>query len=263
MSDVLASLKAVFPDIEDDVLSMMLEHHGSVERVVEALLDEGVGDAPPDATTPGVTDEDMAHALQQELDEEVAQALQRELDAERQRAASSAAPTTTPIAAVAAERVAAAAAGTKRLGSWLHARLNAKTNRGGQSERLLDISAAPTEINQPLSSPLFSPSAMPPQQYSAPSAPMMQATTSSTRASAEEASGVAESSVSIGATTSPSDTPSRYTSRVERARRANSARLTPSSFDRPLPSALAPLVASPAAMVAGAPAALVPVGELI
>lgn len=263
MSDVLASLKAVFPDIEDDVLSMMLEHHGSVERVVEALLDEGVGDVPPDATTPGVTDEDMAHALQQELDEEVAQALQRELDAERQRAASSAAPTTTPIAAVAAERVAAAASGTKRLGSWLNARLNAKTNRGGHSERLLDISAVPSEVNQPLASPLSSPSAVVPQQYSAPSAPMMQATTSSTRAAAEESSGMPDSSVSIGATTPQTHTASRYTSRVERARQANSARLSSASFERPLPSALAPLVASPAAVAAGAPAALVPVGELI
>merc|ERR1719162_2336332 len=107
------------------------------------------------------------------------------------------------------------------------------------------------------------------QQYSAPSAPSMAPPTSSTRVDAEETRGASDSGTSnLRDTTPPA---SKYSSRVERARLANrsisSAARTSSgspppllsSFERPLPSMLAPLVTPLAVTSIQAPTA-VPVG---
>lgn len=275
MGDVVA-LKAVFPDIENDVLEAMLAHHGNMERVVEALLDESTGEVPgSDPTAAEIADEDLARQVQEGLDSEVAAALQQELNAERQ-AVQTPRPTTSPQLA---ERMAAATAGTKRFFQPLLQRasrqLSAKTTRSGQAERLLDDAAvASSDANQPLASPMYSPPYAA-QPYLAPAAPLMPPTpappmpppTSSTRAGADEPPAAAGSSPGLIATPPPS----RYTSRVERARLANrtssaaraSSASPPTSFDSPLPSTLAPLCAPPAAAAPPMHATLVPVGELI
>jgi len=253
MADQLSS---VFPEIEQEVLAAMLAHHGTVELVVEALLDQSAGGV-PDSIGAEVSGADMA--LQIQIDQEIAQALQQEMNAERQREGT---PTSSATCtASAAERVAAVAGGTKRLFQPLLQAVQRVKTTGGGSQRLLDETDSLSNVNQPLPTPTFSSPVQ--QPYSAPSAPPVAQATTSTRAVARENSVVSES------LSTPLTTPqNRYTSRVERARQANrissaSARLPSVSadFERPLPSTLAPLVSPPAAAVLALQQ--VPVGELI
>eukprot|EP00325_Prymnesiales_sp_UTEX-LB-985_P021191 CAMPEP_0174725378 /NCGR_PEP_ID=MMETSP1094-20130205/45403_1 /TAXON_ID=156173 /ORGANISM="Chrysochromulina brevifilum, Strain UTEX LB 985" /LENGTH=248 /DNA_ID=CAMNT_0015926765 /DNA_START=70 /DNA_END=816 /DNA_ORIENTATION=- len=235
MSDV-SQLTAMFPDIEQEVLSAMLAHHGSVDRVVEALLDESTGDS---TEIVDVANEDMARQVQELMDQEIAQALQQELNAERQSAAGS----PSPLVTLAAVKVAAVAGGTKRLFQPLLQRACRTTTQEGQSKRLIDEAS----VNEPLASPLYTPFAS--QEYVAPSVPVMTQEASSTHARAEDSPTVVEASTSLAATMTPQT--SRYASRVERARLANrtssaSACLSTASSKHPMPSTLPPLVAPPA-----------------
>lgn len=262
----VSQLSAVFPEIEQDVLSAMLAHHGSVEGVVEALLDDA------SATVGGTqvdTDEDLAREMQEGLDQEIAQALQQELNV--QRANESTAPQS-PLASAAADRMAAVAGGTKRLFQPLLNRAVkqlSSRNRGGNAERLLDEATQSETYNEtlaaPLASPLFSP------QYAAPTPPpMAPMATSSTRAAdpatpAQPSVARTETPTEDGFDSSPGNRPNtppgnKYASRVERARLANrTTSVSRMSATVPLPATLAPLVAPPAT----ATPIEVPVGELI
>jgi len=258
-------LAGMFPDIERDVLHAMLEHHGAVERVVDALLEtaSAAAEFAPSEVGPmrvdtELADAELARSLQEGIDQEMARALQQELN---QAAAPTSPPTTT-----AAERVAAVASGTKRLFQPLLQRAvkaaQAKGRGGGShAVRLLDDEPASDSIDAPLASPLFSPpSPLVSAQYAAPTPPpVMTPTPPPTMTPIMAPTSSTRPNTAAEATVTPSPpTASKYNSRVERARQANK-RL---SGERPLPATLAPLVASPA-VTPPSSAVLVPVGELI
>lgn len=259
-------LAALFPDIERDLLDALLQHHGSIERVVDELLEVTPTDPAGAATDEAhyTTDEAMARTVQEGLDAEVAAALQQELDRERQAQAPRASPAQAdPVgvaAAAAAERV---KAGTKRglLVLQRSVKALAERNRGAHGQRLLDESTS-SDLHEPLQisplAPLYSPPMPTAPQISVPTPPPVAPTpppnTSSTRADGDAP---------------PSPPATKYVSRVERARMANrlasrsAGQYTPLGRDahgEPLTSSLAP--PSPAIGAQAGPA-VVPVGELI
>jgi len=246
-----ATLREMFPDIESDVLTAVLEFHsGDVEATVAMLLSEVAN-----ANDTAAEDFEVARQAQDELDAQHArslhQALQEELKAE--------------AANEPAARVAAAVAGSaKRAGALLQralARPLSARKSSAHSTRLLDATADPSDalaamgpIESPLSlgagTPPLGPLYVPPTPMAQPPPPA--------EAPASEAA-----STSPGTSTSPPGTTSSssdlYSSRVGRARAANSSR-SRSSID--VSSAVA---ATAQASVATPPTAAVevPVGELI
>lgn len=235
----LEMLKQMFPEIEHDVLQVMLDYHsGDVEQAVASILDTA-GPTEPDSPAEHATDEDVARALQHQLDEEVARNLQQELHAEA-RAAADARSAQEPIAqaAVAMQRVGNM---TKSLLQRAVRPLSArKTSTHGT--RLLDgadsADATPAFDFTPITLPA----------YQAPPA-------------ATEALPVADISDGASEVAAAPSSAARYNARLDRARSANSNRASMSRTSQANASSppLAPLVASP--LVATAPH--VPEGELI
>jgi hypothetical protein len=251
----VTQLTALFPDIERDILEMMLEHHGSVERVVSALLDENDDDALVDAST----DDAVARNLQENIDEELARALQQELNRE-----GASDPPASPTVGAAGQTAAAAAekvvAGTKRLASTLQERIRRMStkSRGAHAQRLLDDAAQSPDYNEPFQplQPLYTP----PTPHSSPLT--TPPPTSSTRIGGDPA---APDDPTAPSAEGSAPTPSKYTSRVERARLAN--RTKAMSTAQPMPSSLMPIVAANAPSPIIPPVTQgpveVPVGELI
>lgn len=252
-------LKAMFPEIDADVLASMLAFsNGNIEEACAAILDV--------APAPTVEDSDaaMARAVQQELDAEVARAVQNDLDeaAKAERAAALAKDPTVR----AAKAVSAGASSTlsmlkkasARTLTAVGARKAAPSSTHGV--RLLDASAEPDggSFNfSPLQVPDYVPSALavpePPaaqaptplvrQPATAPHAqpaqpaPAPPAAAQPTRDSLLDLSDAAEwgsasplvappPQVTPGATpigSSDASAGERYTSRLERARRSNAA----------------------------------------
>lgn len=200
----LETLAAMFPEIEKEVLALMLSHHrGNIEAAVSSILDVS---AVPSET---VQEQDamMARALQQEQDEQVARAINeslqqelkdeaaRQLPARAERAISQVATKGTASVKSLLQRLSAGKAGSSRA-----------TSTSTHAVRLLQTTDEPhggydtTPLSMPLTSPLSS-------EY----APPLVATP-------------AASPAPITSSNSPMDAGARYSSRMERARSANSAR---------------------------------------
>jgi len=231
------ALKAMFPDIEADVLAQLLSFNdGDVERAIETLLETTAAPAESGVTTAAAQvefDEHLAREVQMELDNAVAQAVQQELTAEmraeeerrRQNELSTRAMNS---ASAASKRLIESAKAAK---SSFMRPLSARTKKD-HGARLLDGGEGPSDA-EPMStvsplSPLYLP---PPPQYNA-ATPI---DTSSTRdLSAPLSLPPAPPAVTPLAVT-PLDASSlrplptaqsseeKYTSRVDRARAANCA----------------------------------------
>lgn len=226
-------LKAMFPDIEADVLSQMLSFSGGeVERAIETLLETSAAPGTSESLTAQAqaeADERLARQVQMELDGAVAQAVQEELSAEmraeeerrRQNELSTRAMNS---ASAASKRLIESA---KAARSSFMRPLSARTKKD-HGTRLLDGGEG-TSDSEPLSSvsplsPLYLP---PPPQYQPNITPV---DTSSTRdysapLSLPPAPPVVTplDSSSLRPLPTAQSSEEKYTSRVDRARAANRA----------------------------------------
>lgn len=254
------ALSQLFPDIERDILAALLEHHGSVESVVAALLDDN---NPEDEDADAI----LARNVQEGIDAELAAALQQELNRQQGTvsqgtAAQAASQGATDLDFSAA--AAAVAAGTKRLLQRVR-QMRAK-GRGTHAVRLLDDAVSSSDANEPIQSPfspLYSPPVPPapegttdyttPLPTPPPVSPLM-TPTSSTRMGPDGEAFSRDRSVSP-----PNN---QYNSRLERARVANANRGMARSTGPPLTTSLSPASPAISSMPAAGPVE-VPVGELI
>jgi len=245
------TLRAMFPDIDADVLASMLAFsNGSVEDACAAILD----------VAPAVEDTDaaMARVLQQELDAEVARSVQDDLNkvAEAERAAALAKDPTVR----AAKAVESAASSTlsmlkkasARTLTAVGARKAAPSSTHGV--RLLEASTGDERSDvafnfSPLQVPDYVPTAL-----SVPEPPAVQAPAQSSLVDVSDAAEWGPATTTPATTDSASTISAgdRYSSRLDRARRSNAASNRSASIS---------LSSSPPAGPAATPH--VPVGELI
>lgn len=196
------NLKAMFPDIEAEVLSAVLAHHdGDIARAVSALLDFS---APPDEASLEVDQQEqdakMARCIQQELDAEVARAVQASLEQELQAEAERARERQLP--AVAAKTVSSA---TERAKAFLQ-RVRPGASASQQSTHAARLLDAPLDAATYDMSPLAA-------TYAPPSI-----TAAPTPTPTPPVAGG-------GSPLEPTTNPSRYSSRMDRARSANRNRM--------------------------------------
>ena len=221
----------MFPAMESDVLAAVLTHHsGNVEAAVVTLLDLA-----SDGPSPGAEADDpneaqidldaqMAALAQEEMDEETARALALAFKDEADRAQAAQAAARPSVRASAA--ASSVSGGAKSFMSRIRSAGRRAPKEG--AVRLLDgdgvaDSSTPSAPMEPLE-PIYSPPV--PQM---PPAPLTQpATAPLTIASLPPAPPAAAASLPMGTSpplgTSPPSA-EKYTSRVDRARAANSARL--------------------------------------
>ena len=253
------SLRAIFPDLEADILAQILSAHGGdVERAIESLLESDPASGPGNEGGPNVnvaeaSDEALARQLQEEMDRDVAQTVQQEIQAEltaEERAKRAASLEGKTVAAVEKAAVGAKKALFRGLGAMgvTKPMLSARSQKT-HGTRLLDADSAADEAYagmDPISSPLYTPPALltasaqapaapPPTQYAAaaPSAtpPVDLSDPSMTTAPLVMQTG------SMSAAADPGATADRYSSRVARARAANrtSQRLSTGDADQARP----------------------------
>jgi len=233
-------LKAVFPDVELDVLTQLLAFHDNdMEAVIDLLLDVGIVSNGPDGGVgvDGISDAEMARHMQQETDEQIARALdesiQHELAAQVARAAGEVKATQpTP----AATRTVSNA--SLRARKFLMQRMRpSRSQIASTTTRLLDPADTPSAAGAgegsydltPLQDSSYTPPAM-----------ATDASTSSDEGSARVAPQLSTTAAAL------------YNSRLDRARSSNRVRRADSGRLAQQPSAqLAPLQG------------LVPEGELI
>merc|ERR1719399_2302536 len=240
----LEQLKQMFPEIEMDVLTVMLSfHNGNVEETVAAILDAG----PPEASA--ATQEDLdavvARGLQEEMDAEVARSVHAEMQAEDEARR---AQDPTVRAAVAVEKAGTMA--MKGAQSLLQRPIRPLSARKSTTHavRLLDAPADDSGASAafdftPLQLPAYTPNYAPP----ASQAPASQA---------QPAPDISDDDpfAQPEPATEPSNV-SRYSARLDRARSANQLRARTSSYAGEQ-AASPPQPSTP-------PAAHVPEGELI
>lgn len=226
---MVESLQSMFPAIDAEVLSILLENFdGDIERCVSALLDSSADDGADHArATQLEIDAEMAMRAQEEVDAELAGELARQMvqEAERRKQQEP------------ASRAAAAVSGSAKTAASLLARVRSagRRNRSDHSIRLLGTSSdeaaasdtAPEalwESQTPLYAPPFVPS--PPDEVAvAPPPPPTMAPTSQGGQEGTQ----------------------RYTARVDRARAANQAKQVRAGEISPPTALLVPLppVAAP------------------
>jgi len=199
------NLREMFPDIESDVLTAVLEfHNGDVEATVAMLLSEAT-------SASDAADFEVARQAQNEIDEQHArslhQALQEELKAE--------------AANEPGARVAAAVAGSAKRASALLQRALARPlsarKSSSHSTRLLDATAEPSDALAPMG-PIESPLSLGPLYV--PPTPMAPPPPSApTEASETAPSTPLGSTSSVGGSSPPGTATSSdlYSSRVGRA----------------------------------------------
>lgn len=235
-------LKAMFPDIEADVLEAFLaSNQGDVERTCMAILDVPTEEAPAQQDL----DASMARALQQEIDAEVARSVAAELTQELNAEEAARRAQEPGARAAAAVDRAVGQAGTQMKALFQRAvrPLSARGRAAGSTHavRLLDSPADSSAVESdfaPLQLPAFAP-------------PPMQA-----QPAADAVPDISDAGVAPLTMPAPAGVPSaaRYNSRLDRARSANQLRARQAS------SGVGDGAPSPPA----APAApYVPEGELI
>lgn len=199
-------LKAMFPEIDRDVLEAFLaSHQGDVERAVAAILD-----VPADApTTQQDLDEVVARALQQEMDAEVARGVQQQMNAEEEARR---AQDPTVRAAAAVEKAGTMA---KSLLQRAVRPLSARSRGTTHSVRLLDApmdssGVSPSFDFTPISLPAYAP---PPAQAQ----PLPDALPDISDA-------VPISAFTPDVAPAGADPSARYSARLDRARSANQLR---------------------------------------
>lgn len=252
------SLKAMFPDLESDILEAFLaSNNGDVEMTVSQILDVNV-DA---GATQAALDESVARALQAEMDGEVARAvhadIQQELSAQRQQEQPA-------VRASAAMEKAATA--TKSLFARATRSLSARARGPSHATRLLEVPSERADNDVTLD---WTPLAVP--AYTPPTAPAQPA------AVADPVPAQPATVATVLTEVASPPTSDRYSARLSRARTANqlSQRSTgtrpvdaPMATLAPLTApmaTLAPLTALPSPPVAptAAPVNAVPIGDLI
>lgn len=226
-------LKAMFPDVEADVLMQMLSYHnGDVERVINTMLDTTA-----DVTQEEDADAEIARQIQASQDEEMAKAIAASFDAEDDRrrrndptvraanATASAASATVKVVTDASKAFLAKVTPAGRRAAGL-----STTTSTSHGVRLLDSPLVAGNLPydmSPLSVPTYAPPATPVYVAPPPTDPIPDVS--------DEPGPPA-----------PTEPNNRYSSRMDRARAANRQRLSSSP---PAPPAQASVV--------------VPVGELI
>lgn len=166
--DEIEALKAMWPDVEPEVLADLLTFHGNVDKVVDMLLDVDTGG-----------DDELARRIQADQDAEVAKAVHASLQAELQ--AEEASKREQELPQVAARAINSASIRAKRF-LMQRARPSSATTSSTHAVRLLD---RPSENGEdydmaPLQMPEYVPpsvatetqrSSPPAEAFAAPSEP--------------------------------------------------------------------------------------------
>lgn len=152
-------LRAIFPEVEAEVLTQLLAFHdNNVEQVVDLLLDVGVTDASEERA-----DAEMARSIQQEQDEQMARAIAASMTQETPAGSSANAANATNAASEAnraTSRVVSIA--SLRAKKFLMQRMRGRSQTS-TSARLLDASDEADKFDTaPLQVPLAVPSYAPP-----------------------------------------------------------------------------------------------------